>query len=78
MEETTRFVCVCVCVYYIPTRTFGVNSFILVAIVDGQEVGSIQSKLLCRSLLDLYVGEEPFDKQAKEDIELNIASYLQK
>lgn len=78
MEETTRFVCVCVCVYYIATRTFGVNFFILVAIVDGQEVGSIQSKLLCRSLLDLYVGEEPFDKQAKEDIELNIASYLQK
>lgn len=66
------------CVYYIATRTFGVNFFILVAIVDGQEVGSIQSKLLCRSLLDLYVGEEPFDKQAKEDIELNIASYLQK
>lgn len=45
--------------------------------IDGQEVGSIQSKLLCRSILDLYVGEEPFDKQAKEEIELNLASYLQ-
>ncbi|GAU23365.1 hypothetical protein TSUD_334120 [Trifolium subterraneum] len=45
--------------------------------IDGEEVGSIQSKLLCRSILDLYVGEEPFDKHAKEEIELNIASYLQ-
>ncbi|KAJ1433079.1 Chalcone isomerase [Sesbania bispinosa] len=45
--------------------------------IDGQEVGSIQSKLLCRSILDLYFGEESFDKQAKEEIELNMASYLQ-
>ncbi|KAK7336756.1 hypothetical protein VNO77_17303 [Canavalia gladiata] len=45
--------------------------------IDGQEVGSIQSKLLCKSILDLYFGEEPFDKQAKEAIELNVASYLQ-
>lgn len=45
--------------------------------IDGEEVGSIESKLLCRSILDLYVGEEPFDKHAKEEIELNIASYLQ-
>ncbi|KAF7818327.1 fatty-acid-binding protein 1-like [Senna tora] len=46
--------------------------------IDGKEVGSIQSKLLCRSILDLYIGEEPFDKKAKEDVELNLASYLQK
>ncbi|XP_061341388.1 fatty-acid-binding protein 1 [Gastrolobium bilobum] len=44
--------------------------------IDGQEVGTIQSKLLCRSILDLYIGEQPFDKQAKEDIEFNMASYL--
>ena len=63
--------------FYIATRTLDIN-FILFLVVDGQEVGSIQSKLLCRSILDLYLGEEPFDKQAKEDIELNMASYLQK
>lgn len=45
--------------------------------IDGQEVGSIQSKLLCRSILDLYVGEDSFDKQAKEDIKFNMVSYLQ-
>lgn len=50
----------------------------LFLVVDGKEVGSIQSKLLCRSILDLYIGEEPFDKNAKEGIELNLASYLQK
>ncbi|KAF3436291.1 hypothetical protein FNV43_RR23383 [Rhamnella rubrinervis] len=44
--------------------------------IDGKEVGSIQSKLLCRSLLDLYIGEEPFDAQAKEDVKLNVASLL--
>ncbi|KAJ7972787.1 fatty-acid-binding protein 1 [Quillaja saponaria] len=45
--------------------------------IDGKDVGSIQSKLLCQSILDLYIGEEPFDKQAKKEIELNLAS-LQK
>ncbi|KAK4849157.1 hypothetical protein QYF36_021514 [Acer negundo] len=46
--------------------------------IDGKEVGSIQSKLLCRSLLDLYIGEDPFDRKAKEDIELNLTSLVQK
>ncbi|XP_058073718.1 fatty-acid-binding protein 1 [Magnolia sinica] len=51
---------------------------ILRTTIDGKEVGSIQSKLLCRSVLDLYVGEDPFDRHAKEDIELGLASLLQK
>ncbi|KAL1312211.1 hypothetical protein HN51_038807 [Arachis hypogaea] len=54
------------------------KGYVLRTSIDGQDVGSIQSKLLCKSILDLYLGEEPFDKQAKEDIELNLASYLQK
>ncbi|GFZ19690.1 chalcone-flavanone isomerase family protein [Actinidia rufa] len=46
--------------------------------IDGKEVGSIQSNLLCRSILDLYIGDDPFDRRAKEDIELNLASCIQK
>ncbi|KAK8961636.1 Fatty-acid-binding protein 1 [Platanthera guangdongensis] len=45
--------------------------------VDGKEVGSIQSKHLCQSVLDLYIGDDPFDKKAKEDVELGLASLLQ-
>ncbi|XVF21765.1 hypothetical protein REPUB_Repub12eG0118200 [Reevesia pubescens] len=51
---------------------------ILKTTIDGKEVGSIESKLLCRSLLDLYIGEDPFDRLAKEDVEVNAASFLQK
>ncbi|KAK4281169.1 hypothetical protein QN277_012693 [Acacia crassicarpa] len=54
------------------------RDYVLRTSIDGKEVGSIQSKLLCRSILDLYIGEEPFDKKAKEDVELELASYLQK
>ncbi|PSR86069.1 Fatty-acid-binding protein [Actinidia chinensis var. chinensis] len=46
--------------------------------IDGKEVGSIQSNLLCRSILDLYIGDDPFDRRAKEDIEFNLASCIQK
>uniref|UniRef100_A0A0D6QW10 Chalcone isomerase domain-containing protein n=1 Tax=Araucaria cunninghamii TaxID=56994 RepID=A0A0D6QW10_ARACU len=44
--------------------------------IDGKEIGSIQSQLLCRSLFDLYIGEEPLDKQAKEKIVLGLASLM--
>ncbi|RWV99477.1 hypothetical protein BHE74_00020953 [Ensete ventricosum] len=50
---------------------------ILVFAVSGKEVGEIQSKLLCKSVLDLYFGEDPFDKRAKEDIQSGLASILQ-
>ncbi|KAJ9696190.1 hypothetical protein PVL29_008438 [Vitis rotundifolia] len=46
--------------------------------IDGKEAGNIQSQLLCRSILDLYIGEDPFDRQAKEEVELKLASLLQK
>lgn len=45
-------------------------------VVEGEEVGSIQSKLLCQSILDLYIGEDPCDKNAKDDIHENIASIV--
>ncbi|KAA8543242.1 hypothetical protein F0562_021263 [Nyssa sinensis] len=54
------------------------SGHVLRTTIDGKEVGSIQSKLLCRALLDLYIGDDPFDPKAKEDIELNLASLLQK
>lgn len=46
--------------------------------IDGKEVGNIQSQLLCRSILDLYIGEDPFDRRAKEEVELKLVSLLQK
>ncbi|CAN6899815.1 unnamed protein product [Brassica oleracea var. botrytis] len=42
--------------------------------IEGNQVGSVKSKLLCRSILDLYIGEEPFDKNAREDFLNNVAS----
>ncbi|KAK9281327.1 hypothetical protein L1049_004226 [Liquidambar formosana] len=54
------------------------RGYVLRTTIDGKEIGSIQSKLLCRSLLDLYIGEDPFDRKAKEDIEINLVSLLQK
>ncbi|KAG8389343.1 hypothetical protein BUALT_Bualt02G0219400 [Buddleja alternifolia] len=54
------------------------RGYVLRTIIDGKEVGSIESKLLCRSILDLYIGNEPFDRKAKEDVELNLASLVGK
>lgn len=47
-------------------------------VVDGKEVGSVQSELLCRSILDLYIGNEPFDSKAKEDIDHKLVSAITK
>lgn len=46
--------------------------------VDGEDVGSIESKLLCQSVLDLYIGEDPFDRQAKEHVMHKLASGFEK
>nr|GEZ58803.1 fatty-acid-binding protein 1 [Tanacetum cinerariifolium] len=45
------------------------KGYVLRTTIDGKEVGSVQSKLLCRSILDLYIGDESFDSKAKEDID---------
>ncbi|XP_010468880.1 PREDICTED: fatty-acid-binding protein 1 [Camelina sativa] len=47
---------------------------VLSVAIEGDHVGSVKSQLLCRSILDLYIGEEPFDKNAKEDFLDNVAS----
>ncbi|KAL1197627.1 Fatty-acid-binding protein 1 [Cardamine amara subsp. amara] len=47
---------------------------VLSVAIEGNHVGSVKSKLLCRSILDLYIGEDPFDKNAREDILDNVAS----
>lgn len=52
------------------------SNHVLKICIEGEEVGSIQSKLLCKSLLDLYIGDDSFDENAKDDIHENIASIL--
>ncbi|KAL9263725.1 Fatty-acid-binding protein 1-like protein [Drosera capensis] len=53
------------------------NGHTLRTTIDGKEVGSIESKVLCRSVLDLYIGEQPFDERAKEDVRSKLASILE-
>uniref|UniRef100_J3MM85 Chalcone--flavanone isomerase n=2 Tax=Oryza brachyantha TaxID=4533 RepID=J3MM85_ORYBR len=52
------------------------SGHVLKITIEGEELGSIQSKLLCKSILDLYIGEDPFDKNAKDSIQENMASIL--
>lgn len=44
--------------------------------IDGIDIGNVHSSLLCRSFVDLYIGEDPFDLQAKEEIGLRLASFV--
>ncbi|KFK35454.1 hypothetical protein AALP_AA5G286300 [Arabis alpina] len=48
--------------------------YVLSVAIEGNNVGSVKSKLLCKSILDLYIGEDPFDKNAREDFLDNVAS----
>ncbi|XP_051118454.1 fatty-acid-binding protein 1 isoform X2 [Andrographis paniculata] len=49
------------------------EGYVLRTSIDGKEVGSIESKVLCRSILDLYIGSHPFDQKAQQDVALNLA-----
>uniref|UniRef100_A0ACD5YX19 Uncharacterized protein n=1 Tax=Avena sativa TaxID=4498 RepID=A0ACD5YX19_AVESA len=53
------------------------SNHVLKISIQGEEVGSIQNKLLCQSILDLYIGDDPFDRSAKDNIQGSLASILQ-
>lgn len=53
------------------------STFHFHGVVNGTEVGVIQSKLLGRSVLDLYIGDNPIDNNAKEEVEFQGASLFQ-
>ncbi|VAH28715.1 hypothetical protein VPH35_028220 [Triticum aestivum] len=52
------------------------SNHVLKISIEGEDVGSIQNKLLCQSILDLYIGDDPFDKNAKNNIQGSLASIL--
>ncbi|KAI3829682.1 hypothetical protein L1987_03810 [Smallanthus sonchifolius] len=54
------------------------KGYVLRTAIDGKEIGSVESQLLCRSILDLYIGDDPFDSKAKEDIDLKLVSTITK
>ena len=47
-------------------RTNLAENFILVNAVMGEVVSNVQSELLCRAYMYLYLGDDPFDKEAKD------------
>ncbi|ERN00819.1 fatty-acid-binding protein 1 [Amborella trichopoda] len=52
------------------------HGHILQTKINGEVVGSVQSQLLCKSIFDLYIGEDPFDRDAKQEIGHGLASLL--
>eukprot|EP00897_Mesotaenium_endlicherianum_P005744 jgi/Mesen1/5198/ME000258S04288 len=40
--------------------------FVLHTDIDGKHVGSVKSALLCQAFFDLYIGQDAFDKHARE------------
>ncbi|KAJ8466876.1 hypothetical protein OPV22_029428 [Ensete ventricosum] len=52
------------------------HGYILRIRINGKEMGKIESNLICKPLLDLYVGKNAYDKQALQDIQSTLASIL--
>ncbi|KAL9249425.1 Fatty-acid-binding protein 2-like protein [Drosera capensis] len=44
--------------------------------IEGNLIGAVQSKDLCRAFFDMYIGNCPISEQTKEDIGSNIASII--
>ncbi|KAL3813821.1 hypothetical protein ACJIZ3_015089 [Penstemon smallii] len=44
--------------------------------VKGEIVSTVESELLCRAYIHMYLGEEPFDKEAKENFGTSMLSLL--
>ncbi|KAH6761384.1 hypothetical protein C2S51_018333 [Perilla frutescens var. frutescens] len=48
----------------------------LVTEVEGNNIGAVQSKDLCRAFFDMYIGELPICEQTKEEIGKNVANII--
>ncbi|XP_077226634.1 chalcone isomerase-like protein 1 [Tasmannia lanceolata] len=50
--------------------------FILQTKVKGEVVSKVESELLCRAYFHMYLGDDPFDKEAKERFGVSMLSLL--
>ncbi|KAJ0989010.1 hypothetical protein J5N97_007366 [Dioscorea zingiberensis] len=50
--------------------------YVLQTKVKGELISQVQSELLCRAYFDMYLGDEPFDKEAKEKFGESLLSHL--
>ncbi|CAK9159160.1 unnamed protein product [Ilex paraguariensis] len=48
--------------------------FILQTKVKGEIVSTVESELLCRAYIHMYLGDDPFDKEAKENFGMSMLS----
>ncbi|KAL2517974.1 Fatty-acid-binding protein 2 [Abeliophyllum distichum] len=48
----------------------------LITEVGGNQLGTVQSKDLCRAFFDMYIGDVPVCEQTKEEIGKNVASII--
>lgn len=44
---------------------FNKRSFFICAVM-GEVVSKVESELLCRAFINMYLGDDPFDKEAKD------------
>ncbi|KAL5718128.1 Chalcone isomerase-like protein 1 [Ranunculus cassubicifolius] len=48
--------------------------FVLETKVKGEVVSKVESELLCRAYINMYLGDDPFDKEAKEKFGVSLLS----
>ncbi|KAF7830409.1 fatty-acid-binding protein 2 [Senna tora] len=50
----------------------------LITEIGGNQIGSVQSKDLCRAFFDMYIGDVPVCEQTKEEIGRNVANMIRR
>ncbi|KAJ1281307.1 hypothetical protein BS78_04G296200 [Paspalum vaginatum] len=50
----------------------------LITEIDGKQIGTVQSKDLCRAFFDMYIGDPPVSVETKQDIAQNVAGLIKR
>lgn len=50
------------------------KSWVLLGAVIGELVSNVESELLCRAYVNMHLGDDPFDKDAKEKFGMSLLS----
>ncbi|KAH0969748.1 hypothetical protein GBA52_028344 [Prunus armeniaca] len=50
----------------------------LITKIEGNQIGAVHSKDLCRAFFDMYLGDLPVSEQSKEEIGRNVANIIRR
>ncbi|KAH0984675.1 hypothetical protein GBA52_011852 [Prunus armeniaca] len=73
-DNSKTLICIKIVIYTLEMNTTLTKSCVLLGAVIGEVVSKVESELLCRAYVNMYLGDDPLDKDTKEKFGMSLPS----